>query len=230
MTVSHIACVAGVLAVLCAVELSAQPPPVGADHLLKGQEPTDSFAALQPLLASGQEIVVTDDAGRVRRGRLASLSGDQLVIASPVAAGVWEAMLPLYFPVDVGLILKRGLFRSGDRAFAEGSVRRIDVVDSTRNGTLIGAAVGVGIVAGVFQWERGRPDSTLKGVATSLAFVVGLPVSMRIGHVLDRAINKPIYRRVQKRTLRMIPTDLSEIASRSSASRQEALSQGHALR
>jgi hypothetical protein len=202
MTVSHIACVAGVLAVLCAVELSAQPPPVGADHLLKGQEPTDSFAALQPLLASGQEIVVTDDAGRVRRGRLASLSGDQLVIASPVAAGVWEAMLPLYFPVDVGLILKRGLFRSGDRAFAEGSVRRIDVVDSTRNGTLIGAAVGVGIVAGVFQWERGRPDSTLKGVATSLAFVVGLPVSMRIGHVLDRAINKPIYRRVQKRTLR----------------------------
>jgi hypothetical protein len=202
MTVSHIACVAGVLAVLYAVELSAQPPPVGADHLLKGQEPTDSFAALQPLLASGQEIVVTDDAGRVRRGRLASLSGDQLVIASPVAAGVWEAMLPLYFPVDVGLILKRGLFRSGDRAFAEGSVRRIDVVDSTRNGTLIGAAVGVGIVAGVFQWERGRPDSTLKGVATSLAFVVGLPVSMRIGHVLDRAINKPIYRRVQKRTLR----------------------------
>jgi hypothetical protein len=202
MTVSHIACVAGVLAVLCAVELSAQPPPVGADHLLKGQEPTDSFAALQPLLASRQEIVVTDDAGRVRRGRLASLSGDQLVIASPVAAGVWEAMLPLYFPVDVGLILKRGLFRSGDRAFAEGSVRRIDVVDSTRNGTLIGAAVGVGIVAGVFQWERGRPDSTLKGVATSLAFVVGLPVSMRIGHVLDRAINKPIYRRVQKRTLR----------------------------
>jgi hypothetical protein len=202
MTVSHIACVAGVLAVLCAVELSAQPPPVGPDHLLKGQEPTDSFAALQPLLASGQEIVVTDDAGRVRRGRLASLSGDQLVIASPVAAGVWEAMLPLYFPVDVGLILKRGLFRSGDRAFAEGSVRRIDVVDSTRNGTLIGAAVGVGIVAGVFQWERGRPDSTLKGVATSLAFVVGLPVSMRIGHVLDRAINKPIYRRVQKRTLR----------------------------
>ena len=119
-------------------------------------------------------------------------------MASPVAAGVWEAMLPLYFPADVGLILKRGLFGSKERAFAERSVTRIDVVDSTRNGTLIGAAVGIGIVAGVFQWERGQPDGTLKGAATSLAFVVGVPVSMRIGHVLDRAINKPIYRRVLK--------------------------------
>jgi len=186
------------------VELSAQPvrPPVSADQLLEGKDPTDSFAALEPLLGPGQEIVVTDDAGRVRRGRVASLSREQLVVASPVAAGIWEAMLPLYFPVDVGLILKRGLFNSKDRAFAEGSVARIDVVDSTRNGTLIGAAVGIGIVAGVFQWERRQPDATLKGVATSLAVAVGVPVSMRIGHVLDRAINKPIYRRVKRAAAR----------------------------
>lgn len=207
MTVSRFACVAGASALLFAVDLSAQPalPPVSADQLLKGQGPTDSFAALQPLLGSGQEIVVTDDAGGVRRGRVASLSGDQLVLASPVAAGVWEAMLPLYFPADVGLILKRGLFGSKDRVFTERSVTRIDVVDSTRNGTLIGTAVGIGIAAGVLQWERGRPDSTLKGMATSLAFVVGLPVSMRIGHVLDRAINKPIFQRVQKNALRSDP-------------------------
>lgn len=101
-------------------------------------------------------------------------------MASPVAAGTWEALLPVYFPADLGLVLKRALFRSKDRAFAEGSVTRIDVVDSIRNGTLIGATV------------------------------VGVPVSMRIGHVLDRAINKPIFRR-------------------SSASRQEALRQGHPL-
>jgi hypothetical protein len=205
MTISRIACAAGVLAVLCAVELSAQPPPVGADQLLKGQEPTDSFAALQPLLASGQEIVVTDDVGRVRRGRLASLSPDQLVMASPEAAGTWEALLPLYFPADLGVALVRKFTGRKERAFTEGSVTRVDIVDSTRNGTVIGAAVGIGIVAGVFQWERGRPDSTLKGMATSLAFVVGLPVSMRIGHVLDRAINKPIYRRAQKRALRTDP-------------------------
>ena len=200
MTISRFACVAAAFALLFAVDLSAQParPPVSADELLVGQEPMDSFAALEPLLGSGQEIVVRDDAGGVRRGRVASLSPDRLVLASPVAAGVWEAMLPLYFPADLGLVLKRGLFGSKDRTFAEGAVTRIDVVDSTRNGTLIGAAVGIGIVAGVFQWERGRPDSTLKGVATSLAFVVGVPVSMRIGHVLDRAINKPIYQRIRK--------------------------------
>lgn len=204
MTVSRIACVAGASALLFAADLAAQPtrPHVSADQLLDGQEPTDSFAALQPLLGPGQEIVVTDDAGRVRRGRLASLSPDQLAMASPVAAGAWEALLPLYFPADLGLALKRTLFRSRERVFAEGSVTRIDIVDSTRNGTIIGAAVGVGIVAGVFQWERRQPDSTLKGVATSLAFVVGLPVSMRVGHVLDRAINKPIYQRIRKRALR----------------------------
>jgi hypothetical protein len=204
LTVSRIACVFGTSALLFAVDLSAQPsrPHVSADQLLEGQEPTDSFAALQPLLGAGHEIVVTDEAGRARRGRLASLSPDQLVLASPVAAGAWEAMLPLYFPADLGLVLKRALVRSRDRTFAEGSVTRIDIVDSTRNGTAVGAAVGIGIVAGVFQWERGRPDSTLKGMATSLAFVVGLPVSMRIGHVLDRAINKPIYQRVRKRALR----------------------------
>lgn len=200
MTVSRFACVVGASALLFAVDLSAQParPHVSADELLEGQEPTDSFAALQPLLGAGHEIVVTDEAGRVRRGRLASLSPDQLALASPVAAGAWEAMLPLYFPADLGLVLKRALFRSRERVFTDGSVTRIDIVDSTRNGTAIGAAVGIGIVAGVFQWERGRPDSTLKGMATSLAFVVGLPVSMRIGHVLDRAINKPIYQRFRK--------------------------------
>lgn len=201
---SRFACVVGASALLFAVDLSAQParPHVSADELLQGQEPADSFAVLQPMLGAGHEIVVTDEAGRVRRGRLASLSPDQLVMASPVAAGAWEAMLPLYFPADLGLVLKRALFRSRERVFTEGSVTRIDIVDSTRNGTAIGAAVGIGIVAGVFQWERGRPDSTLKGMATSLAFVVGLPVSIRVGHVLDRAINKPIYQRVRKSALR----------------------------
>lgn len=71
-------------------------PRVSADRLLGARGVTHSFAALQPLLTAGHEIVVTDDAGRVRRGRVASISGDQLVIASPVAAGSWEALLPLY--------------------------------------------------------------------------------------------------------------------------------------
>jgi hypothetical protein len=174
-------------------------PRVSAERLLGGQPVTDSFEALQPLLGSGYEVVVTDDSGRVRRGKVVSVSGDQLVMSSPVAAGTWEALLPIYWAVDVGVVVKRQIFRSGDRVFAGGSVRRIDIVDSTWNGTAIGAAVGAGLVAGVYQWERRQPESSQKGLWTALAVVLGFPTSLRIGHVLDRAINEPIYERPSRR-------------------------------
>ena len=106
------------------------PPPnrprVGVDQLLNGHPVTASFDELQAILDSGYEVVVTDDAGRVRRGRVASISRDQLVMTSPVAAGSWEALLPLYPPLDWGVVLKRRIFRSPERVFVEGSVRRID--------------------------------------------------------------------------------------------------------
>src|SRR5687768_1698664 len=63
------------------------PPPnrprVSADELLNGHRVTASFDELKAILDSGYEIVVTDNAGRVRRGRVASISRDQLVMASP---------------------------------------------------------------------------------------------------------------------------------------------------
>lgn len=164
-----------------------------AKRLLGGSSVTETFDALQTVLKQGHEVVVTDTAGRARRGRVASISRHQLVMESPVVAGTWEAWMPLYWPLDLGLILKRRFSRSEARAFTEGSVRRIDIVDSTRNGTATGVAVGVGIAAGVFLWERRQPSSNLKGVATGLALVWGLPVSARIGHLLDRATNEAIY-------------------------------------
>ncbi|HVG71521.1 MAG TPA: hypothetical protein VM819_11455 [Vicinamibacterales bacterium] len=164
------------------------------DSSLEGSDDR-TFAALQLLLTSGQEIVVTDNAGRVRRGKVASISGDRLVMASPVAAGPWEALLPLYWPLDLGVVLKRRIFRSGEQVFVDGSVRRIDTVDPTRNGIAIGAAVGAGFVAAVYGWERNQPESSLKGLATALAVVVAVPTSLRIGHVLDRAMNESIYER-----------------------------------
>ena len=217
MTIRGVAAAGAVCAMWLSVGLSAQPRenPIlsdpdpsldssddrtasgsaSADRLSGSQGDTHSFAALQQLLTSGQEIVVTDDGGRVRRGRVASISGDQLVMASPVAAGAWEALLPLYWPLDLGVALKRRIFRSPKRVFVDGSVRRVDIVDPTRNGIAIGAAVGAGIVAGVYGWERNQPESTLKGLATALAVVVAVPTSLRIGHVLDRAINEPVYER-----------------------------------
>lgn len=100
-----------------------------------------------------------------------------------------------YWPLDLGVALKRRLFRSQEQVFPQGSVTRIDIVDSTRNGTAIGAAVGAGLVAGVYAWERRQPDSNLKGLATFLAAFWGVPVSLRVGHVLDRAMNEPVYER-----------------------------------
>jgi hypothetical protein len=205
MTMLRIASVGIVFALWFGAGLSAQQnesparPRVSADRLLGGQGVTGSFEALQPLLDSRYEVVVTDDEGRVRRGRVASISRDQLMMTSPVAAGRWEALLPLYWPLDLGVVLKGQFSRSQERPFSEGSVRRIDIVDSTRNGTAIGGAVGVGFVGGVYLWERGQPDASLKGLATALAVLVGLPVSLRIGPVLDRAINEPIYERQPRR-------------------------------
>src|SRR5687768_2265956 len=201
MTIQGVAAAGGMFVMWFSVGLSAQqsenPIRSSIEQEIRGLVLThnDSFAALQPLLTSGQEIVVTDNAGRVRRGKVASISGDRLVMASPVAAGPWEALLPLYWPLDLGVVLKRRIFRSGEQVFVDGSVRRIDTVDPTRNGIAIGAAVGAGFVAAVYGWDRNQPDSSLKGLATTLAVVVAVPTSLRIGHVLDRAINEPIYER-----------------------------------
>ena len=63
---------------------SPVPPPhrarVSADQLLKGQQPTASLDALHAILDSGYEVVVRDGAGRKTRGRVSSISDDQIVI------------------------------------------------------------------------------------------------------------------------------------------------------
>lgn len=195
----HIALAA---AVWFGIELNAQQPAhsrTSADQLLKGHRAAGSFAELQQFLDSGYEIVVTDEEGKTRRGRVASISGDDLVVASPVSAGQWEALLPLYWPADVGVVLKRRFFRSQERRFSAASVRRIDIVDPAGRGTAIGAAVGAGLVAGAYLWERQQPASNLKGLVTTLAIVWGVPVSLRMGHIIDRATNEPVYER-QPRT------------------------------
>jgi hypothetical protein len=169
-----------------------------ARDLLKGNTATSSFDALVALLAAGHEVVVTDQAGRRRRGKVLAVSSDAILLDSPVAAGVWEAMLPLYWPLDVGLVLKRHVAASTARSFPSESVTRIDIVDPAGNGTAIGAVVGFSLAAGTYLWERRRPPSNLKGLATSVALVLGVPVSLRMGHVMDRAINDPIYERTSR--------------------------------
>lgn len=179
---------------------------LSASELLKGQEAARSFAALRPFLRPGDEVVVTDTGGRVRRGRVVSLDDAALVVARPVTAGTWEAVLPLWYLADVGVALKRSLSPSPDRVFTEPTVNTIDIVDPTGNGTAIGGAVGAGVAAGVYLVERRQAPSSLKGIGTFIALAWGIPISMRIGHVLDRAINQPIFtRQPRSRQVSLVP-------------------------
>jgi hypothetical protein len=169
-----------------------------ARDLLQGKPVTSSFDALVPLLAAGHEVVVTDQDGRRRRGKVVEVSSDAIVLESPVAAGAWEAMLPLYWPLDVGLVLTRLAASSTERRYDEASVVRVDIVDPAGNGTWIGASVGLSVAAAAFVWERRQPPSNLKGLVTTVAVAWGLPLSLRMGHVIDRAINDPVYERITR--------------------------------
>lgn len=170
---------------------------ITASELMQGRDVAHSFDTLSEFLMPGYEVVVTDTAGSSRRGRVVSVTPDRVVLASPVSAGQWEALPPLLlvpfpflWPVDLVVHLRH----HKNRAFADAVVNEIDIVDPAGNGTAIGGAVGVGIAAGVYLIERQQPASSMKGFWTFMATVVGIPVSLRVGHVLDRAINEPVYR------------------------------------
>ena len=102
-------------------------------------------------------------------------------------------------------MLKRRLTPRSERTFQSGSIQRVDIVDPTGNGTAIGALVGGTLVAVTYLWERQQPASNLKGLETSLALVLGVPVSLRMGHLIDRAINDPIYRAPGRLQVSILP-------------------------
>ena len=133
----------------------------------------ESFDTLVTVLEPGYEVVVWDESGDRTRGPLLSISGEEVVVSRRRLGLLWS-------PEEV--------------MFAADSIARVDIVDSTWNGIAIGAAVGVGVVLGVGAWESRQPDSNLKGMATFIA-ILGLPLSMRMGHDIDLYINEPIFER-----------------------------------
>ena len=139
-----------------------------------------SFDALHAILDTGCEVVVRDAAGRKTRGRVSSISDDQIVIFREGATPFLRLINPAVerrFPVD--------------------SVTRIDMVDSTWNGTFIGAAVGVGLAFGISRWEETAvPNSNnLKGLGTLVFGGLSIVVSSAVGHLIDLSMNAPIYER-----------------------------------
>ncbi len=158
----------------------ASRPRVSADDLLKGQPVLASFEKLEPMLERGHEVVVWDAAGRKTRGRVSSISAEQVVVHQRAASPLLR------------------LFNTPtDRQFPADAVARIDIVDSTWNGALIGAAVAPVLVFGIHRWEEaGVSDSnSMKGMATVVFGGLSAVLAIGIGQKIDASINQPVYQR-----------------------------------
>lgn len=162
--------------------LPPERPHISANRLLRGRPAPTSFEALPSLLERGHEVIVTDEAGRNTKGRISSISSSRLV-----------------------LVRRRFRFsRPEARGFARDSVTTIQIVDSTWNGAVLGAAAGVGFLAALIESECsptcddnfGRPGRWMLG---GLFY---LPIAAGLGSGIDSMINESIYER-QNQTRRV---------------------------
>lgn len=158
------------------------PPPtrsrMTADQVLKGQPVKTSFDDVLTIIGPGYEVVVRDDAGRRTRGLVSSISRDQIAVLkdkSPV--------LRLFSPLQ-------------ERVYPAASVTRIEIVDSTVNGMLIGLATTPAIIYAIHRWEtHAEPNPDNRGLATLVLGGFSIPLAIYIGKMIDLAINQPIYAR-----------------------------------
>lgn len=129
--------------------------------------PVQSFANLQPLVISGQEVIVWQNDGRKVVGRVVSVSGDKLELRRP--------------PRFIG--------RDRHDVYVESAVTRIEARDSTFNGGLIGLGLGLLVsVAATVTEDRNDDDSN------ALLYVVWSPtIGGFIGAAIDGAINRPLF-------------------------------------
>lgn len=117
-----------------------------------------SFTEVQRVLKKGQTILVTDTGGTRSKGKVAEVSPSSLVIVMPEA-----------------------------RTFTAATLSEIRRTDSIRNGTLIGAVIGVGVgVAGMTAMCADGPDC---GPALSVvAMTAGIGAA--IGAGIDAFVGK----------------------------------------
>lgn len=138
----------------------------------------NSFEALPLVLKVGQELKVRDATGRATRGKVVSISDDELVVAR------------LQNPF--------GFFRPrAKQAFARELVQSIAHVDSGWNGGLIGAAAGAGLLAALIQIECSPScdDNFGRRGRWEVGKFLFVPVGLGIGWGLDEMINRPVYER-----------------------------------
>jgi hypothetical protein len=137
---------------------------------------TGSFEALPLVLKVGQEVKVSREGERATRGKVVSISGDQLVIA--------RRQYPFpYFRPRV------------ERTFTKELISGIDLVDSNWNGVVIGAAGAVGFNAAWIESDCSPScdDNFGKGGRWVLGSLLFVPIGMALGGLIDSLITKPVY-------------------------------------
>jgi len=166
------------LLVLVMISLAPAATIAGREGLpaLPEQAPARTFADLQPILKTGQTLIVEDKDGRTTRGRLVSLAGDRLEISR-----------------------RRGLFGREPRVFSGASVRRIRHKDSTWNGALIG--LGAGVMAAFV----GNGACTGDNAGCLSVVALGPVVGLFVGDLVDGRMNRTVYLMAQSGRIVVAP-------------------------
>ena len=149
---------------------------VSADRLLGGAPVTDSFEALNAILDPGYEVVVWDEAGRKRLGQVLSISGEEVVVKGKRRwFGNIRSLEELVFGAD--------------------SITRVDIVDSTWNGALSGAAVTLGVVAVMTEIDcpRSCDDEFGRSGRWAAFSALFLPAGILAGAAFDLSVNEPVF-------------------------------------
>jgi len=124
------------------------------------EPPVHSFQQLQ--VKPGQWLIVRAEDGKTARGRVVSIAGGQLDMEQ-----------------------RRWPFRKERRVFTEQAVRRIDLFDSTLNGTLIGTGIGVLSAVAI--------RTTCRGWDCAYPYTLSLVLGPVLGEGIDGMINRTIY-------------------------------------
>lgn len=147
--------------------------------LLAGRPMPRSVGELSTVLKPGHEISVRDETGRTVTGRVSAISEDKITVFA-------EGSTPLL----------RMIRPARTYAFAADSITRIEVVDSTANGVLIGAAVGAGLMYGLVETNKDELATNNMAPAVYMFFAaVSFGPSILVGQLIDRSRNAPIYER-----------------------------------
>ena len=160
-------------------------PRQSAKQVLGTQEPATSLTALRSILEPGQQVVFAQR----DTSRLASVFA---------TGGLWSGreVLIAEIAADRLVLVRKRLFHTEELVIPADAIRRIDIVDSTRNGYLLGAAVGgaLGLAQVLATSRYARSSGECNLCPIGYAFGLLLPFAGGgVGALIDRTINEAVY-------------------------------------